>query len=129
MDDDYGDGSDEENPVERYLSEGRQAVLELLFREHAAVWPEVQAKIADVVWPTLANVVDPHHLTTVRRELLHEGVIEQIGAPTRGGGVETVLALTSRKSERAFETAAARNDFSWLATTPGVAHPKGTRTS
>jgi hypothetical protein len=131
MDDDRRAAPDEENPVERYLAEGRQAMLELLFREHAAVWPEVQAKIADVIWPTLENVIDPHHLTTIRRDLLREGVIEQIAAPTRGRHVETVLALSSRRSERAFETAAARKRLllaryhSWGRTSRGHANLLG----
>lgn len=98
--------------VAAYVQQGRHALLELLEQEHAAFWAEVQAKIADEVWPTLPNRVEPHHLSTVRRELIEEGLIEPISAPTRGGGIETVLAFTDRADRpgglRAFETAAAR---------------------
>jgi len=98
--------------IARYVDQGRHALIELLEQEHAAVWAEVQAKIADEVWPTLPNHVEPHHLTTVRRKLIADEIIEEVAAPTRGGRTELVLAFTDRASrpggERAFEDAAAR---------------------
>lgn len=117
--------------VAGYVQQARQGLLELLEQEHAAFWAEVQAKIADELWPTLPNPVDPHHLTTVRRQLIEEGVIEPVSAPTRGGGIETVLAFTDRADRpggvRAFENAASRKRLlaaryhSWGRSLPG--HP------
>jgi hypothetical protein len=103
------------------------------------VWAEAQAKIADVAWPTLPNRVDPYHLTTARRELLDEGVIEEVAARTRGRRIESVLALTDRASRpgglRAFEDAAARKRLlaaryhSWAVRRQGIRTYSGLQAS
>jgi hypothetical protein len=95
------------------LQQGRQAFLELVEQERAVFWPEVQAKIADRAWPTLPNIVDPHHLTTLRRNLIdNEEILEEVVGPTRGGHLQTVIGFRDRASRtggmRAFEDAAGR---------------------
>ena len=62
-----------------------RGLRELLAVEHAIVWSEAQAKLADRCWESLPVPVDPHHLTTARHQLIGQGVIEQSVSRTRGG--------------------------------------------
>lgn len=89
-----------------WVAQARAAIVALLEREHAVVWPaEVVAKLSDGG----PGRVDPHHLTTARNALLFDRTIETIEARTRGGGLVSVLALVNRSGrQRAFEDAAAR---------------------
>jgi hypothetical protein len=92
-----------------YLSLARRGILELLDSELAAVWPEVEAKIAERRWSDLSSRVNPHILTQARQQLLAEGAITQETSPTRGGHEVTVLQpanLSGRK--RKAESAAGR---------------------
>lgn len=88
------------------------AVLALLAEEHAAVWPEIEAKLAERAHPSFPpgiGHIDPHHLQNARHRLLQEGRIEQIFGPTRGGGTVGVFAPTERRGRKtAFEQAAGR---------------------
>ena len=87
-------------PKEHYVRLGRAALLELLAREHAAVWDEVEAKIADRVWPTLPHYIEPHHLTTAKLSLLAEELIAESTAATRGGRPVSVLHLADVDGRR-----------------------------
>src|SRR5437764_10048715 len=88
-----------------WVEEGKTAIISLLEREHAAVWPaEIIAKLSEG-----PGRVDPHHLTTARDRLIFERTIEPIESPTRGGGLIPVLVLVDRSGRRrAIEDAAAR---------------------
>jgi hypothetical protein len=88
-----------------WVAQGEAAVVALLEREHAVVWPaEVVAKLSDG-----PGRVDPHHLTTAVNNLTFGLTIESVAAPTRGGGQISVLALVDRSGrQRAFEDATAR---------------------
>jgi hypothetical protein len=86
-----------------------QGLRELLDVEHAIVWQEAQAKLADRQWESLPVPIDPHHLTTARRTLLARGVIEELLHPTRGGRKVSVLIPADRhRQERLVQDAAAR---------------------
>jgi len=89
-----------------WVEQGKAAIVSLLEREHAVVWPaEVVAKLSDAG----PDRVDPHHLTTARDRLIFERTIEPVEARTRGGGTVSVLALVDRSGrQRAFEDAASR---------------------
>src|SRR4051812_35312785 len=87
-----------------WVERGKAAIVALLEREHAAVWPEIEAKLAEG-----PGRVDPHHLTTARTRLLSNLTIEVVTAPTRGGTAVAVFGLRDRIGrQRAFEDAAAR---------------------
>ena len=49
-----------------------EAIRALIEAEHAAVLPELEAKIAEAKWETLTTPIDPHHLSTARRHLVRE---------------------------------------------------------
>jgi hypothetical protein len=90
--------------IPEWVERGKTAIVALLEREHAAVWPEIEAKLAEG-----PGRVDPHHLTRARIRLLSDLTIEVVEAPTRGGKPVSVFALTDRIGrQRAFEDAAAR---------------------
>jgi len=61
---------------------GARAIGELVDREHAVVWPEVEAKISDQPWPGLGTKVDPHHLTTAKAEMVRAGLLTSTTAAT-----------------------------------------------
>lgn len=88
---------------------GREAILQLLQQQHAAVWLEVEAKIADHVLQPLRHPVQPHHLTTARGQLRREQIIKETPHKTRGGGTISVLHLADLgRRRKAFQRAAAR---------------------
>lgn len=53
-----------------YATIAADAILDLLQREHAAVWPEIEAKLAERPHPLLPHGINPHHLTNARRRLI-----------------------------------------------------------
>src|SRR4051812_33484460 len=61
--------------------------------EHAVVWDEVEAKVAEQVWRDLPYRVQPHHLTTARRRLGPDGdgLIVEKHQPSKGGHLITTL--------------------------------------
>jgi hypothetical protein len=79
---------------------GREAILQLLEIEHAVVWPEVEAKIADKKWEPLGLRIQPHHLTSARQQLRDEGVITTTSDTTRGGRVVPVMHLADVEGRR-----------------------------
>lgn len=100
-------------------------MTELLDREHAVVWPEVEARLAEAERST-----QPHLLTKARHELVEEGTIESSTDTTRGGRSVTVwhpADLAGRA--RAVEDAAGRKRLlyarhqSWSSARRG--HPSG----
>jgi hypothetical protein len=92
-----------------YSAIGAQRIVELLAVEHAVVWPEVEAKLADRQWTGPPFVIHPGHLTEARGDLLRRGVITEIRQRTRGGRVIPVLMPTDQwRRRRAVEDAAAR---------------------
>lgn len=62
-----------------------RAIPELLTREHAAVWAEIEAKLAEQPHPEAPKGLNPHILTRARRRLVEDDVIEQLTGVTRGG--------------------------------------------
>jgi hypothetical protein len=101
-------------PTERWRALAEEAVLALIDHEHAVIWPEVEAKLAEAPVRTASGLVlpkgiQPHHLSTARRRLTASRRVEEITSRTRGGGDVSVLALRDRRRRgTAFEIAARR---------------------
>jgi hypothetical protein len=93
-----------------YHAVARSAITELIRREHAVLWLEVEAKLADGPYPGITHRgIDPHHLTRGRASLLTDGTIEERSDTTRGGGTVTVFVLRERgKRKTAVDKAAQR---------------------
>jgi len=92
-----------------YVDKGIEGLLALLEEEHAVVAFEVEAKLSEDAHPSVGIRIDPHHLTTVKRELLDGDVIMEVKAVAKGGRPVTCITLaddTGRK--RKIEDAAAR---------------------
>ena len=53
-----------------YVQLARTAITEMLDQHHAVVWPEVEARAADVAWASNPVPVNPHWLTTARQRLV-----------------------------------------------------------
>jgi hypothetical protein len=113
-----------------YYDLARQAVLDLLDREHAAIWLEIEAKLADRPHPLLPGSFNPHHFTNVRRVMTQLQRIEQIAAVTRGGRSVAVLAIRDRHGRQTvFQRAVARKRLlqasylGWSATSGRGANP------
>jgi hypothetical protein len=92
-----------------------QAIIALLQAEHAAIWLEIEAKLADRPYHDpasgrlLKGGLNPHHLTNARKNLLEDEMIEEITQHTRGGTSINIMALSNRgRQKTAFEKAAAR---------------------
>jgi hypothetical protein len=95
--------------VADYVAGAVRAILRLLETEHAALWPEIEAKIAEQAVPGFPKGINPHHLSTARKRLIEGGLVEEIGQPTKGGQSITVLALQERRlRQTVFAKAAAR---------------------
>jgi hypothetical protein len=87
----------------------RSAIVDLLKHEHAVVWLEVEAKLAEHPYPGMKHGLNPHVLSIARTQLLAANIIESVAEPTRGGRIIEVSALTDRHLRKtAFEIAAAR---------------------
>lgn len=68
------------------------ALRQLMAREEAVTWAEVEAKLADRPALPLQHGIDPHHLTHARKLLISTGEIDQTGFErTRGGREVQVL--------------------------------------
>jgi hypothetical protein len=79
--------------VEEYRDFAYRALLDLVTTEHAAVWDEIEAKVADRQWPSAPCRLNPHHLTTARHRLGKDGdqlIVEQHD-PSKGGHLVTTL--------------------------------------
>jgi len=81
------------------------AVLDFVESEGAFVIPELEAKLADHAWGQYPPI-QPHHLTTARLRLVHEGTLEHTSAPTRGGGM--IATYTGPDPTKGARRAAAR---------------------
>jgi hypothetical protein len=94
--------------VRWWVDLGKETIVRLLENEHAAVWPEIEAKAADRTYPGNTRRIQPHHLTTARKELRDAGVINEQSAPTRGGREVPFMTLThvGRHGEAVKEAAA-----------------------
>lgn len=83
-----------------------EAIHDLIDREHAVVWHEVEARLAERPIP---ERIDPHHLSNARRRLMDEGVIEVTMGRARGGREIAVYGLRNRRRRAtAFNRAAGR---------------------
>lgn len=93
-----------------YLALARAALTEMLDEHHAVVWPEVEARASDERWRDHPVPLDPHWMTTARRELRVEGVTDEQHSLTRGGRRITTLVpgVVPRGRGRLVERAAAR---------------------
>jgi hypothetical protein len=110
---------------DRYVRLGSQAILELLEREGAAPWMEIEARIADQKWGQLPYSIDPHILTKARRQLRDQGILATDVSVTRGGSEVPILYRTDLpRTETKRERAAARKRLlyarhqSWARSTP-----------
>lgn len=68
-----------------YPHVGSERILRLLRAQHAAVWPEIEARLADRSRAERPTRIEPHHLTTARHMLLDAGHLVQETARTTGG--------------------------------------------
>ena len=55
--------------LEEYREVAYNGLFQLISAEHAVVWDEVEAKLAEQVWRDLPFRIQPHHLTTARDRL------------------------------------------------------------
>jgi hypothetical protein len=91
-----------------------EQIFQLIERELAVVWPEVEAKLAGPplalnTGKVLPDGINPHHLTNGRRKLLADGRIQQTAVVTRGGGAIPVFVPTNqRRRTRAVADAVSR---------------------
>ncbi len=91
-----------------------EQVLDLVTREGAVVWLEVEAKLAGrpIAIPggrVLKDGIKPHHLTNARKALLSSGLIQPESSVTRGQGIIPVLIPgDTRRRKRRIADAAAR---------------------
>lgn len=94
---------------EEYVDLGIEAVLGLLEDEHAAVAPELEAKISEQPYGNLPLPIDAHHLTTARKLLRQSSAITEDTRTTRGGRPVTVITLADEVGrKRKIEDAAKR---------------------
>jgi hypothetical protein len=98
------------HPTE-YVALGRRAILELLDRENAAAWREIEAKIADEKWPGLPTHIDPNHLTTARLELQRAGQIEEVANTARGGREVSIVVPVGGRRQTAINKAVSRKSL------------------
>jgi hypothetical protein len=92
--------------VRGWIDLGKETIVRLLEAERAAVWPEVEAKVADRSYPGNRYRIQPHHLTSARKELRDEGVISERAQSTRGGREIPFLTLAADRSDAMKEAAA-----------------------
>jgi hypothetical protein len=87
-----------------YRDLAAKTVIELLEVEHAVIWTEVEARLADRRWGPTSVRIDPHHLTTARRLLIDEGLLIPTADQTRGGRIietHSLAGAPKREVERA----------------------------
>jgi len=85
-----------------------QAIRDLIEREHAVVWHEVEAKLAEHPQRGAPRGINPNHLTNGRRRLVAEGVIAEDTTETYGNQVVTVLVPGNQHRRRDVIRTAAR---------------------
>ncbi|SEF29275.1 hypothetical protein SAMN05421837_104618 [Amycolatopsis pretoriensis] len=110
-----------------WVALGRAAILDLLAEQHAAPLVELEARICDRSWKDRHNPIDPHLLTIARKELLAEGLVDELVATTRGGGDVAVFHLSpvQRGMARRISDAAARKRLliaRWKSWSRGTQH-------
>ena len=76
------------------------AIRDLIHQEHAAVWHEVEAKLAEHHQPGAPRGINPHHLTNGRRRLIAEGLIKEVADTTYGNRVVSVLVPCDQRGRR-----------------------------
>jgi hypothetical protein len=95
--------------VAKYDAGAEMALLKLLDTEHAVLWPEVEAKLANQPSPGFPQGINPHHLHNARRRLIKLLQVEEVTHPTKGGQDALVLGLRERRlRQTTFARAAAR---------------------
>ena len=79
--------------ADQYRAFAAAAIQDLVLSEGAAVWDEIEAKVADTPWRTAPQRIDPHHLTTARRALISQadGQIVEHQNPSKGGHIVPTL--------------------------------------
>jgi hypothetical protein len=94
---------------EEYVDLGIEAILELLENEHAAVAPELEAKISEQPYGDRSIPIDAHHLTAARKVLRESSAIAEDTRVTRGGRAVTVITPADETGRsRRIEDAAKR---------------------
>ena len=104
---DYDDDLDRPGFVELAID----AMLELVSQEHAVVWHEIEAKLAEQAHRNSPRGYNPHVLTNARNHLIATGQIEAVTGRARGGREITVYGLANRRQlrrETKFDVVAAR---------------------
>src|SRR5688572_6502569 len=96
--------------LEEYREVAYNGLYQLISAEHAVVWDEVEAKLAEQVWGDLPFRVQPHHLTTARHRLGKngDGIIIERHAPSKGGHLVTTLELADTTGRQNASLVAAR---------------------
>lgn len=94
--------------VRGWIDLGKESIVRLLENEHAVVWPEVEAKLADRAYYPNTRPIQPHHLTSARKEHRDDGIIREQTEVTRGGRDVPFLTLADvgRHGEAVKEAAA-----------------------
>ena len=93
---------------EEYDYLGRKAVLELLDRELAAAGMEIDARLAEDVWPSVGIPIQPIHLSNALTELVRQGQIIVTTESTRGGRALDIYQAVGGRRATAIAKAAAR---------------------
>lgn len=87
---------------------GRKAVLDLLDQELAAAGMEIDARLAEDVWPSVGTPVQPIHLSNALNELVRQGRIIRTTKSTRGGRQVDIYQAVGGRRTTAITRAAAR---------------------
>lgn len=77
-----------------------EAIPKLLLTEHAVVWNELEAKLAERAVTGTKDGINPHHLTAARRRLVADEVIKPSTETTRGGHRVTVYVPVNQRLRR-----------------------------
>src|SRR5437016_1961047 len=94
---------------DKYVNLAQDAIIALLKENHAAVWPEIEAKLAEHEQPGFPRGINPHILTSAKHALLEDARLVVTVAATKGGREVTVYSLpASRGTLTATSRAAAR---------------------
>lgn len=109
-----------------WVALGKVALAEMLDQHYAAPWVEIEARLSAKRWRDNSYTIDPHILTIAKGELLSDGQIVQLHAPTRGGGEVAVFHLpVVRGRSRLITDTAARKRLlvaRWKSWARGSAH-------
>lgn len=77
-----------------YFGMGLRAIRHFLSTELAGPWREIEARVADDVYPGLSYRIQPHILSRVRGYLRREGEIDEIKHKTHGERVVDLIIST-----------------------------------